>query len=858
MKKLFCMVTLLALGNGCLAASGNQAVFSLIERLIPGKSSKFIVEKMTTQEGKDVYELESRGGKIVLRGNNANSQAMALGRYLKYHCKTSVSWYVDNPVKVPEKLPMVPSKERQVCSYKHRFFFNYCTFGYTMPFWKWDDWERCIDWMAINGINMPLAITGTEKVLQAMWREQGFTDEQIRGFFTGPAHLPWLHMNMIAKWGGPCPQSYIDHGYKLQKKIVKRERELGMKPILPAFSGRVPLELQKKYPDKKISVLGTGWHMFKKPYYTYFLDPYDPLFAKLQKSFMDNMIKFYGTDHYYGVDPFNEVTPPSWDLDYLAKTSRTIYDSMAAVDKDAVWMQMGWLFYFDNRWTNDRVKSLITSVPHGKLIMLDYVCERTEIWPQMDNFFDVPFIWCYLGNFGGREQLVGPLQTARDRMHATREALGDKNMWGVGSTLEGFSVNQVAFEFVFEEAWKQQKSDLSKWFRDYARSRGGKQKDAAFESAWQQLHKIVYSRGGRTNGGGAIFHSRPRLTGTKGFAHCDRHYTPEQLMSVWKEMMKVKPETTKADGFRYDVVNLVRQYLGDFALRLRDEMNFAYNMRNKKRFRQLSDQFLQLILDQDEILQTRTEFLFGKWADDARALGVTDAEKNKYEENARNLLTTWGPVNIGLTEYGNRDWAGLTKGYYYGRWKMFVDGVNLALDKGKDFDFNSFEKDAIKFEWDWVTKDRTRYTAVPVGDTWKVAKKLFAKYKDFKIPARSQAVKRTIAKWKPAQLQDGKFASLQWNITSEVQQPGIYMIHFIYKNGKKALKMKNLQLKCNDTLIAEDRHEGYSGHAKHKNVFRLLVKDTVPGAKYTLHVDARGDGGTDSAGEIVMEFYPKK
>ncbi len=27
--------------------------------------------------------------------------------------------------------------------------------------WDWERWEREIDWMALNGINLPLAFTGT-------------------------------------------------------------------------------------------------------------------------------------------------------------------------------------------------------------------------------------------------------------------------------------------------------------------------------------------------------------------------------------------------------------------------------------------------------------------------------------------------------------------------------------------------------------------------------------------------------------------------------------------------------------------------------------------------------------------------
>ncbi|MEI3155517.1 MAG: alpha-N-acetylglucosaminidase TIM-barrel domain-containing protein [Odoribacter sp.] len=52
-----------------------------------------------------------------------------------------------------------------------RFFLNYCTFGYTMAWWQWRDWERFIDWMALNGVNMPLAITGQEAIWLKVWKK---------------------------------------------------------------------------------------------------------------------------------------------------------------------------------------------------------------------------------------------------------------------------------------------------------------------------------------------------------------------------------------------------------------------------------------------------------------------------------------------------------------------------------------------------------------------------------------------------------------------------------------------------------------------------------------------------------------
>ena len=64
--------------------------------------------------------------------------------------------------------------------------------GYSTVWWNWTRWEREIDWMALNGINMPLAFEGQEKVMYDMLIEDfGFTDSELSTFMSGPAFLPW-------------------------------------------------------------------------------------------------------------------------------------------------------------------------------------------------------------------------------------------------------------------------------------------------------------------------------------------------------------------------------------------------------------------------------------------------------------------------------------------------------------------------------------------------------------------------------------------------------------------------------------------------------------------------------------------
>jgi alpha-N-acetylglucosaminidase len=44
-------------------------------------------------------------------------------------------------------------------------------YSYTFAFWQWSDWERHIDWMALNGINIPLAFTAQEEIWRRVYRK---------------------------------------------------------------------------------------------------------------------------------------------------------------------------------------------------------------------------------------------------------------------------------------------------------------------------------------------------------------------------------------------------------------------------------------------------------------------------------------------------------------------------------------------------------------------------------------------------------------------------------------------------------------------------------------------------------------
>ena len=165
-KHLFLLATILVLlvaASQVRAASINSqstAAGALIARVLPDHAAAFVCELIPAAEGNDVFEIEARAGKIVLRGNNGVSLAMAFNWYLREEALMSYDWQATGPLVVKETLPLPKEKIRRVCLARERFFLNYCTYGYTFPFTDFAGWQRFLDWLALNGVNRPLMQCG--------------------------------------------------------------------------------------------------------------------------------------------------------------------------------------------------------------------------------------------------------------------------------------------------------------------------------------------------------------------------------------------------------------------------------------------------------------------------------------------------------------------------------------------------------------------------------------------------------------------------------------------------------------------------------------------------------------------------
>ncbi len=691
-------------------------------RLFPEQADCFRFELLEEAGEGDVFSVESYKRKILIKGNSINSMAVGLNWYLKNYCHTRVSWYASDAVQMPDELPQLSQKKIVHSNCDYRFFLNYCTYGYSMPYWKWNDWERLIDWMALNGVNMPLALTGQESIWYKVWTSLGLSDEQVRHYFTGPAQLPWHRMSNVDYWQSPLPQSWLDCQEALQKQILERERAFGMTPILPAFAGHVPGELKEIYPEAKISTT-SQWGGFDSQYKSHFINPSDSLYRVIQKLYIEEQTRLYGTDHIYGMDPFNEIDAPEWNEEFLSGISKNIYESICSVDPDAKWLQMTWMFYHSKeKWTPSRIKAFLESVPQDKLILLDYYCDFIELWKETDAYHGQPYMWCYLGNFGGNTFLAGDLDDVDAKLDNLFQNGGD-NLYGVGATLEALDVNPLMYEYVFERAWNEEKSP-AEWVANWADCRGGKQ-DEHIRTAWKGLYEQVYQHVALC-GQAVLINARPQLEGVQGWnTYPEYHYDNRVLWKIWTDLLKAQEVDNGL--YRFDVINVGRQVLGNLFSDFRSAFAKCYYAKDFVGAEKWAARMDGLILDCDRLLATSIELNLGKWIRDARAFGQTEKEKRYYEENARGIVTVWGQKGTQLNDYANRGWAGLTGSFYYGRWHQFTQAVLACMKDGKPFVQEEWEKGIIEWEYQWTLKQ----DAFPINsgeDPLKVAKELEEKY----------------------------------------------------------------------------------------------------------------------------------
>lgn len=625
-----------------------------------------------TDAEQDSYCITAENGTLYVKANNYISACMGIYDYLKKYCGVQLSWCGNRAINITE-LTMFDGVFSREIEQKFRVYMNYCTLDYSMCWWDFSRWEKEIDFMAMNGINMPLAVIGSEAVLYETLLEYGFSEREALDSISGPAFWAWQLMTNIEGYIPPKDKSYVYRRAELGKKILERYIEFGMQPIQQGFSGHVPMLFKSKFPDAKI-LEQRGWCGFPK---TAQLDPLDTLFLDFGKSYLNNLERIFGNYHYLACDPFHEGTPPkrwSWYLKAVGKTINHMYESF---DSNSVWVMQTWSMR----------KHIVKAVPKERLLLLDINSEKTL---SNKNLWGYPVVAGMLHNFGGKNAMQGKLKLHCSNRYLKLKSNG-ANVVGTGMFMEGIEQNPVIYDLQLELLTSSKQIDCSEWLDDYIRRRYGKYSEM-LRKVWDILLETCYSSSNdyQENEVGSALAARPQLMPIRTGPCCyTKIYYDTKLFEKAVSLFKsVSDEFGESDGYQYDLCDLVRQALSNRFYTNQSDFADAYSRKDIEALKILSEKQLNLLQDMDRFLANRSEFSLSRWIEDSHRLAGDEQEKKYFDFNARTLITLWGDVygeNM-LYDYSWREWSGLIGEFYFVRWKMFYDEVISQLEKGRHVD----------------------------------------------------------------------------------------------------------------------------------------------------------------------------
>lgn len=651
---------------------------ALLERIDKGASRKILTE--TVKSDHDFFEITSRGGKPLIRGNNYVSIASGINWYLKYRLGVHLTWNTMH-ASLPATLPVAGNTESHDTDIKHRYYLNYCTLSYSMAFWDWKRWEQELDWMALHGINLCLDIVGTDVVWRNVLLKLGYTKAEANEFVAGPAFQAWWLMNDLEGWGGPNSDNWYRQREALQKKILRRMKELGINACLPGYSGMVPHDASKRL---ALDVADPGrWNDYKRPA---FLQPTDKRFAEIASLYYKEQEKLFGKADFYSMDPFHEGGNAR-GVD-LKAAGKAIMASMKAANPKAVWVVQA--------WGACPYPDMIRDLRNGDMLVLDLYSENRpqwgdpeSTWYREDGFNGHDWAFCMLLNFGGNVGLFGKIQHVIEEYYKARQSKFASTLKGVGLTMEGIENNPIMYELVSELPWRDTRFSWEKWLHGYVEARYGNLHNKKVQQAWMLLAKSVYGAPARLTEQGcheSVLCARPSLDAyqVSSWSEMEEFYNPEDVIQAARLMVEASHDVKANANFRYDLVDITRQAIAEQARLVYGEAVAACKAKDREMFAHATRMFLDILLQQDRLLSSMPDFMVGRWIAQARALGTNAQESDHYEWNARTQITIWGNRDAaergGLREYAHKEWNGVLRDFYYPRWKAYFDALAETFD----------------------------------------------------------------------------------------------------------------------------------------------------------------------------------
>lgn len=824
---------------GARAATWDEsAAKDVISRFCGDSKIKISLKCETTPDQKcDQFTTSvDKNGKLTIKGNSPVALCRGFYDYVRSQGYGINAW-TGNRLDLPAKLPAQDAKT-VTSPFRHHYYYNVVTYGYTTPYWDWNRWEQEIDWMALHGIDMPLALVASEAIAVRVWKRLGLSDEEIQRFLVGPAHLPWFRMGNLSGLDSPMPESWHKDQLALQHKILARMRSLGMKPICPGFAGFLPPEIKRIYPEANI--VQSEWDAF----HNWMLMADDPLFSKIGKMYVEEWEKEFGKCDYYIADSFNEMSvpfPPKGTkerYDKLAQYGQTVYEGIRSANPDATWVMQGWMLGFTRSiWDYESYSALMKNVPDNKVLIIDMAEDynykwwrNTANWEFFKGFNNKQWVYSTIPNMGGKTGLTGYLEFYANggRLDALKSA-NRGNLVGYGTAPEGVENNEVIYELICDAGWTNDSIDLAQWLQNYTKSRYGKT-NTNITHYWNEITQSVYNN--FTDHPRYVWQYRP------GIAPKGTYQIDSLFFSAIEKFALAAPEMKDNKQYVIDLTDLTAQYAGGKMEILMQNVIQAAKWGELAKIDSVAQLYNDIAIRLDQILASHPIYNLQRWIDFARSHATTPAEADYYEMNAKRIVSVWGPP---INDYSARIWSGLIRDYYLPRSNAYFN----SLKTGQPFDYN---------EWEvrWVETSRGLSPVSVPADVVEACLELIKISKVVSHKATSLTSETEVGTWTPAELSSAEWRELKWSMPVS-QLKGFRGVSFRWLRGIDKLEISKVSLEVDGEIVATNEHFGETGVRNIDNDYPLDLPANLGGNNgVTIHALVRSTNAAQSYGQVVM------
>lgn len=686
-------------------------------RNTPKIAELFEFRKCSDDNGFDTYSLFAEDKKIVICGNNKIAMAMAYYRYLHDYCNVLIV-NGDYDISYIKSAPLPEKKISYTVKQKIRMAMTNERYAAEADAWGFDRWEKEIDFMAMNGVNTPLALTGSDGVLYKMLTDMRIKSDAVMSFISGSS---FWYRQLLGNLFGYLPinrEEYFDKKIAIGRMVTDREKELDMSPVHQGIMLTVPFAYKRHYP-KTDMIKMPQWNAFP-PAMTIAADDFGYL-RIYNKAYLELQKELLGEVHNYIFDPLTDVDAKGYST-FIKEIADDFRELLDEVDSEGIW--------FVRSTSLDDVKKKI-----DKAVIID---ESGRDYIEHDGFGENDFVVGIRGNLNGRTVICGDMETLSENPFLSAKEKYE-NAVGTGLFFDSDFDNPLFYTLASKMLTSSEKVDMNAFLEDYSKCRYG---TVEFADDLKKLVKLCYAKGSNLNQASALC-ARPcsKINHTAPFDTFERPYDNKDLFAFVKSSLA--GDEKKNDIYRKDMMSVLRQTLSNVLRPLYIQATRCFFNKMIAEYEKTSNVFLEICEDIDRLLRTVPENNLYYHLESARQLGDTKELRQALEINFLMYHTLYGPVkNTLLYDTEWREWGGMVGHFYMNRWYKYFRILAAYFNKPKKlkdisrrqtYDRNAFAETLLSkrieyFETEWVRDYVPRPTGIGEEDTIAVMNELIEKY----------------------------------------------------------------------------------------------------------------------------------